>query len=281
MQVLRDRALSRNSVVVIDWNWIQTRGANNCRMPDGWIGMLSEVVFSEVVGKAFDAREKYCRVLFRFINQNHGRLVLSRFCQDLVRRERPNKAPCEMAEMVHRSFSDELLRLGELSEDDFCSRMLSNPMINRDWERRRARFVAFASIAATKMAEELPSVVTGVGGNPERQVEDIRKPWMPAVFLQAVAARYRTPVWQDALSVFPDKFAIGRLTRILVWYLFQCGFGATKRFDNSWDDAQYAFMATYTKRIATNDRALQRCVRAVVPGVAIADETGSWLPTRD
>lgn len=100
----------------------------------------------------------------------------------------------------------------------------------------------------------------------------IRHPDLCPQFATALdgGRRYRRPAWQKELRVFPDRTAIGRLLRLLAWYAMlrvRLRERSDDEYGNNYEDAMYAFLASYMFEIATNDRGLQDCVRAVFPRV--------------
>ena len=56
------------------------------------------------------------------------------------------------------------------------------------------------------------------------------------------------------------------------WYgiqrVIRCGV-SDEEFSNNLEDAKYAFLASYMFEIATGDKGLLGCVRAVFPGVRV------------
>jgi hypothetical protein len=89
--------------------------------------------------------------------------------------------------------------------------------------------------------------------------------------MSADADRYRSDPWQKALAQFPDSRAIGRWTRIILWYMVKWAAGETSGFENNWDDAHYAFAASYTGHIATEDGGLRTMVQTLFPDCRIRE----------
>jgi len=85
--------------------------------------------------------------------------------------------------------------------------------------------------------------------------------------------KYAHPEWQKVLTTFPDQKAIGRWYRIELWYCMMNMTGRTKDMANRWEDAQYAFAASYVGRIATKDDQLKQLVSHIFPDVEVVEPT--------
>ena len=144
-----------------------------------------------------------------------------------------------------------------------------------EYEKGRAEFVdlceGFARWATETQADQLPKFRSDV--NEQRRW--IRKPdQITEYLLSRNKGRFEGPDWRDALSKFPDVHAIGRWVRIVIWYAMRRLIKPSESshsFENNWDDAHYAFLASYTKRIATRDKGLIRLVGDLYEGVEIYD----------
>jgi len=100
--------------------------------------------------------------------------------------------------------------------------------------------------------------------------EIIQEPhWGAILALAPGNEHYRTVAWRDALNLFPDIKAIGRMSRIIIWYALELASGRTSGFGNNLEDSEYAFTASYTYSIATNDKRLRDLLRAAFPSVSI------------
>lgn len=103
--------------------------------------------------------------------------------------------------------------------------------------------------------------------------ELIREPvWggiWPRKFRKIKNRDYRSERWVKALEQFPDTLAFGRMSRILCWYGLTYAAGSTRKFENNHEDSAYAFTASYTGFLATDDRRLIDLVSAVFPWVQV------------
>jgi hypothetical protein len=79
--------------------------------------------------------------------------------------------------------------------------------------------------------------------------------------------RYNSEAWHGALSEFPDRRAVGRWSRLMLWYVMCRAAGENSR--NNWEDAHYAFIASYTGHVATEDAGLREAVEACFPNVRL------------
>jgi hypothetical protein len=80
--------------------------------------------------------------------------------------------------------------------------------------------------------------------------------------------RFRSNEWLKRFRTFPDRYAFGRYSRLWVWYGLKHAAGQTKDERKNFDDADYAFAASYAGHLLTNDggpkkRGLKECVNAV------------------
>jgi hypothetical protein len=81
--------------------------------------------------------------------------------------------------------------------------------------------------------------------------------------------KYKTQEWNTALGRYPDKFAIGRMSRIMCWYSILQAAGIRNVQSNDFEDTSYAHAASYTGFIATEDSYLRDMVKAVFDDVTI------------
>lgn len=94
---------------------------------------------------------------------------------------------------------------------------------------------------------------------PDPIQQHVRK-WEPEFMLKS---------WSHCVGVFPDRPAICRWWRIINYYTIMHSLGETAIFENNWEDAQYAFTASYVGRLATDDKRLIEMMDRIFPGVTI------------
>lgn len=99
-------------------------------------------------------------------------------------------------------------------------------------------------------------------------VRMVRKPIMGHIYA-LMDPKYQTQQWNSALEHYPDKFAIGRISRIMCWYSILQAAGIRDLQNNDFEDTAYAHAASYTGFIATEDNLLTDMVKAVFDNVTI------------
>lgn len=100
----------------------------------------------------------------------------------------------------------------------------------------------------------------------------IQQPRLLADWLRKSNSKYADSKWDSALERFPDRLAQARWARLVAWYAAKHALApdqGDKLLGNSFDDAEYAFLASYTKHLATIDNDLCTTVRTVFPDVKI------------
>ena len=117
-----------------------------------------------------------------------------------------------------------------------------------DWEKIKAE------------GRDLGKMVVKMVQDPEAIVRMTRKD-TPSL------KKYKTADWEQALTIFPDKMAIGRWLRVLYWYTIISAGKSDKEVEkgNDFDDAHYAFLSSYSGFIATRDQGLKDCISALFP----------------
>jgi len=96
----------------------------------------------------------------------------------------------------------------------------------------------------------------------------VREPIMAHIYA-LMDPKYQTQEWNTALGRYPDKFAIGRMSRIMCWYSILQAAGIRNVQSNDFEDTSYAHAASYTGFIATEDSCLSDMVKAVFDYVTI------------
>jgi hypothetical protein len=100
----------------------------------------------------------------------------------------------------------------------------------------------------------------------------IRDPIMGHIHALLKDPKYRTQEWHDALGCFPDKFSVGRTSRIMCWYSMLQAAGIRKVQDNDFEDMAYAHAASYTGFLTSEDKCLADMVKAVFENVTIVSK---------
>jgi hypothetical protein len=141
-----------------------------------------------------------------------------------------------------------------------------------EYARDKAEFVDHAKRFTEWMNAEHKAVLRELMGDGSKHLDVIRRPGIHRMLVARNNPRYASPDWQRTLACFPDKAAMGRWARIILWYAVQHAAGRTRGFENNYEDSHYLFTASYTRHLVTEDVALQRAVAALFPYVRIIRE---------
>lgn len=99
--------------------------------------------------------------------------------------------------------------------------------------------------------------------------EFLRDPTPIKTFLQKWESHWFKKPWSLLIGEFPDQPAICKWWRIINYYSIMHSLGQTKSFENNFEDAQYAFAASYVGRLATDDKRLIDMMGHIFPDVTI------------
>jgi hypothetical protein len=97
----------------------------------------------------------------------------------------------------------------------------------------------------------------------------VREPIMGHIYAAFIDPNYHTKEWNAALECYPDKFAIGRISRIMCWYSILQAAGIRNVQTNDFEDSAYAHAASYTGFIATEDSHLRDMIKTVFENVTV------------
>lgn len=250
-------------LVVFDWGALcgMTKGSH---LPEDISILLADTVFYEIAGS--DHPVGFAHKLKGLLEYKDAasRVYVGRYWKELSERE--NSAPetmVQQADIIHREFTEDLRQLVGQNEADWTDRIIDVQQGDelRDYERDRKHFTGLCQGFADWITQRQPEELKRMRGNPSEQHKWIRAQQLTAWVLETNPGRFDGPEWQDALSVFPDRLAVGRWTRILFWYGLMRAInpaGNYHKFENNWDDAHYPFLASYTGRIAAASPGLIR-----------------------
>lgn len=99
-------------------------------------------------------------------------------------------------------------------------------------------------------------------------VEVVRTPELGYAWPCIWYDRYRSDDWTKALNVFPDRFAVGRVGRTVLWYSLTHASGK-RQIKNNYEDAAYVVAASYTNHLATNDFGMASLAASVFPNITL------------
>jgi hypothetical protein len=143
-----------------------------------------------------------------------------------------------------------------------------------EYENLRSGFVSHAHQFTNYLRNTHPRMLEEVQGAKSKQSELATIPDVHVPLIQRNNRRYRKYAWRRTLSVFPDRAAIGRWSRLIMWYAIMHAAGRTKRFDNNFDDAHYGFLASYAGHLVTHDDLLAETVSVLFPKTRIHSSLG-------
>jgi hypothetical protein len=146
--------------------------------------------------------------------------------------------------------------------------------VDRGWyeecQKFRREFIEVSREVCRLLKDGDPDFAKQLRSNKAHCADKIREPFIGSVIPQARNAAYQTDVWRKRLDLFPDEYAVGRMSRLYVWYGFHfVSSGSSRKFQNNFDDAAYAFAASYSGYLFTGDMGLRACVKAIFPHVTL------------
>jgi hypothetical protein len=238
--------------------------------PEGVSFLLADVLLGEA--SCSDNPALFMEKLDRFLKLNVDRIHLAFDWSAIVSRE-TTPSSVSISDLLHEEATSELrsgIRTGFSLVDALGHTLLDRS--NGEHELRRARFVKLCLSFSAWANGRRPEWIEILRAHPSARVAWIRSPDLVADFVARRKPSYSTPQWRSALRCFPDRCAVGRWGRIVAWYALQQAIKPDRReanFENDWDDAEYAFLASYTGLLATEDRGLMGLVAAVFPQVSV------------
>jgi hypothetical protein len=254
--------------LVVDLSWIRARKRSDFHLPNQWRYLVPDILFREMVTSS-DVTKVATHVWW-FVRQNAEKLLVGKFWDDVADAEsRPGKG--SVLENVVEWENTRLLRANRLpSRDEWLASApaaaLSSLGDRNSAGRQTWIWMAqrFAEWLEEHRREDKRSLLSGAG-----IVEMVRD--RPTIVEWTVREwpRLDTAEWRAALDVFPDLHAAARGLRLLMWAIHRYAAGATRDFENLWEDSQYAFLASYSNALLTRDEGLARMTAVVFPGVRL------------
>lgn len=256
-------------MAVMDLGWMVERDcdylSNKCDylIPDG--------LFAEVVTS--DRAEARAKKLWRISGHNADRLFVGKIWKRIADAEWNTGQPVTWKAVIDDEWSEQwrhCVRRNAL--EDFLKATTHGAYLPtaQSYELKRERFLQFCEDIRIRAGDKAKAWERrhNVAGEAMRIMQD------PELFFELIVTyfpEYRTPEWQTRLQVFPDTFAIGRWFRLLTWTIYKWTIGHTKKRENDWDDAQYAFLASHTGELITIDKGLAELVSMVFPDVRVRE----------
>lgn len=259
-------------LVVLDWGWIRGMPTVDLARPlsKKFEYMMLDTVFTELAGVTDGTRHAQCKRLRQFVQVNADNLYMGRYWNEISQQERWNSSSTIM-DLVHLELSDTLREFAFDKERTWLDGMIHTSKAPLGHESLRSEFLSLAQDWTEWVKKKDPDELRSLKGNLDGQIDWIRRPDQVAEFVIERNTRMQGADWRAALTSFPDRLAVARFARLIVWYsLMQSvdiGTGKTKKFENNYDDANYAFASSYSGLIATDDKGLWKAVQAVFPYV--------------
>lgn len=262
--------------VVCDWGAL--RGMRrDAPMPKNLSLVLCDALFLEAVDS--EHPEPLVEKL-RAILESPGmpqRILFARHWGMLSRAELSPGHRMRGADLVDSDITDRLQR-GLAHREAWPKRLMQgrdSPEFDRYLEYKR-EFVRECEEFADHPGHRTASDLSALRSHAASPIDWIRSPNLVPAFVQAIptARRFCSAAWLRALRTFPDRHAIGRQVRITAWYALRRFLRRDENavtFGNNYEDAQYAFLASYSYELATRDKGLRDCVTALFPKVRIRD----------
>jgi hypothetical protein len=253
---------------VLDWNWLRQLPKPHQQLPSTWCYLVPDNLFAEIAGCTMpDAMALKIREILIanrprfFIGHNWG--ILSTL------QTTPTVRLC-LPDAVNWASTIGVRGLLDQHPEDWRRGVtdLVNGNPHQVYERQRRAFCETSEDFTRWIREQSPDWRRQITTDSSRH-EWIRRPEQAVELVALHTPRYNTPHWRTALARFPDRLAAGRWARILIWYALAHSVDETSKFGNNWDDAQYAFLASYAGSLVTGDAGLRDAVAAVSPWVKI------------
>lgn len=262
-------------LVVVDWGALR-RLPKNAVLRDDISILLADTVFREIASS--DNPQAFAVKLKTLLEPEpvRTRVCIGQYWDELSRLESEPQKLVPLDAIIHNAMTRELRNLLAQTTSDWAERIsvaASGPEV-REYEGRRTTFVETCQAWTRWICQHQPDELTRISGDIRAQHDWIRVPHQCTEWIirNNPSGKFDSPEWRAALSVFPDRHAVGKWVRIIVWYCLMRSLhptGDEHNFENNWDDAHYGFLASYTGRIATHDKGLKRLVAAVFPHVSI------------
>ena len=265
------------NLVVYDWGFFRGIPASGQIDSDHDI-VLADTIFQEIANS--DNPPTFARKLFHLLRSrgNADRVFIGQYWDHLSRLETEPFLQVDLCDIINHELTEEFRGVLQDRSFDVSKRILDvvgEPEI-AEYETRRADFLHLCEEWTHWVTETQADHLLQFRSNAYSQRQWIRRPDQITEFvISRNQGRFDGPDWREALSQFPDVHAIGRWARILLWYVLRRSIKPNEpahSFENNWDDAHYAFLTSYTKRIATRDRELRRLVTDLFEEVEIYDD---------
>jgi hypothetical protein len=266
------RRLLKSSIVVPDVSWLYGRALGCELLPDEHQYLVTEVALREAVTATRETNRRAAQMT-RILSANRRNTLVGLYWQDIDDRERSLTAVSGVQDIVHW----DLTRDAQSSETPVsvlqsraCDLIARGP--DAAYERYRDLTVEIAELFISQFRDSSPESVRRT-----RELGGLRAIVREPAIVVSLVARWfperSSAEWCEALAVFPDRFAIGRWHRLTAWIILEAlrrgAAPLSHEMMNFFDDAHYAFLASYAGTLLTRDRGLARMTTDVFPNVRV------------
>jgi hypothetical protein len=272
--------ISHKTLVVLDLCILRARPEDFVG-PDEGLVIPDALIVEVMTGNRVDAEPA---ALGRWLKRFADRVYIGSYWWDLIKAEPSCNKLARPEEAINGAYTVEFRKWITAEEptawpEMFKAMRQSEFIKTHGYTIGRARFMELVGLFENWVSDSRPDwIATAVKGTKKdwatfvRQEDiaaDVARVWMQLMDGMDAMARYNSEPWKRALIGFPDRFAIGRWSRLLLWYMMAWVRKQRRDFENNWDDMHYAFVASYTGHLATRDRGMREAVTALFPNCRI------------
>lgn len=258
--------------VVIDWNFV--RSSSVPEVPAGYQCLVCDQMFHEIAHitdeSGADNWEPFCVKAFRWARDVRERLWVARIPSELFELEKDKDRPLRYAQLVHEEYTEKLRHRLEDPNVDWVSEMraIRGGAADNEKSRHKDEFVGYARNVA-EVTTRLKARGKPVPEALEDKVALISNPEVVVDLLTGTSAELVRRSWREHVLKDVNRYARARWIRINFWYAMNFSQGRRSKFENNYDDAVYALLASYTGHLATHDRRLRQMTSDLFPGLRV------------
>lgn len=270
--------MTEKPIVTLDLSWLV--GTRPRQLPNQCIYLVPDAIFSEIAGA--DEPAKRIRCLLRWLRLNQDRIYFGHSWDKIAKREIRLDSPVSYLEIVNQAETSRLYKQVFAAENaDWLGAITGTRSTTKhsEYEDKRQFFLRIVRILERTGPDHIARVGNhGLPAHTDAMRTLIQNEDLAWSFASNHLQGYIRLDWESRMRVFPDHFATGRIARVFACIFLLASTGHTKGIANSWDDAQYAFLATYSKAIYTKDgnpgtlRGLAGIVSLISPETEIISE---------
>lgn len=263
--------------IVCDWGALRSLG-KVVRLPGDACFVVSDFTFLEASDGAAQRGHTIDKLQSLLsIPDFLARVLVGHHWQTLALEEHRTKTPSAVHDTIDHDATVQI-RGGPPPGPRWADRLLHARKSDGylDYEAAKSEFVACGNAFASAPENRGSAVLQQLRRDASSLRTFIRRPAIVTDFLYAsrLNPSWRSRKWRYNLEVFPDRFAVGRWARLLAYYGIRRLMAPEERgdrFSNNFEDATYAFLASYTGFLASKDIGLRRCVGDLFPNVSLVD----------